>query len=93
MKKSSPKSVLPILSSRIFMASAFLVSKCSKNIVLNISWNPPCRMYVSFMVSLIVVGLCVDFMHIQSRPTPCDPVDSSPPGSSVHEIFLARMLE
>ena len=25
--------------------------------------------------------------------TPCDPMDSSPPGSSVHEILQARILE
>ena len=29
----------------------------------------------------------------QSCPTPCDPVDCSPPGSSVHEILQARILE
>ena len=29
----------------------------------------------------------------QSRLTLCDPVDCSPPGSSVHGILLARMLE
>ena len=29
----------------------------------------------------------------QSGPTPCDPVDSSLPGSSVHEILQARILE
>ena len=26
----------------------------------------------------------------QSCPTPCNPMDCSPPGSSVHEIFQAR---
>ena len=30
---------------------------------------------------------------IQSCPTLCDPIDSSPPGSSVHGIFQARVLE
>ena len=30
---------------------------------------------------------------IQSRPTPLDPMDCSPPGSSVHGIFQARVLE
>ena len=30
---------------------------------------------------------------VQSCPTVCDPVDWSPPGSSVHEIFQARILE
>ena len=29
----------------------------------------------------------------QSCPTPCDPMDCSPPGSSVHRIFQARVLE
>ena len=29
----------------------------------------------------------------QSCPTPSDPMDSSPPGSSVHGIFQARVLE
>ena len=29
----------------------------------------------------------------QSCPTLCDPMDCSPPGSSVHEIFQARLLE
>ena len=30
---------------------------------------------------------------LQSCPTLCDPVDSSPPGSSVHGMFQARILE
>ena len=29
----------------------------------------------------------------QSCPTPCDPMDCSPPGSSVHGISQARVLE
>ena len=29
----------------------------------------------------------------QSRLTLCDPMDCSPPGSSVHEILQARVLE
>ena len=29
----------------------------------------------------------------QSRPTPSDPMDCSPPGSSVHGVFQARVLE
>ena len=29
----------------------------------------------------------------QSCPTLCNPVDCSPPGSSVHEILQARILE
>ena len=30
---------------------------------------------------------------VQSCPTLCDPIDCSPPGSSVHEIFQERILE
>ena len=32
-------------------------------------------------------------LDAQSCPTLCDPMDCSPPGSSVHGIFQARMLE
>ena len=30
---------------------------------------------------------------LQSCPTPCDPMDCSPPGFSVHGILQARTLE
>ena len=30
---------------------------------------------------------------LQSCPTLCDPIDSSPPGSSIHGIFQARVPE
>ena len=30
---------------------------------------------------------------LQSCPTLCDPIDSSPPGSCVHGILQARVLE
>ena len=30
---------------------------------------------------------------LQSCPTLCDPTDRSPPGSSIHGIFQARVLE
>ena len=30
---------------------------------------------------------------LQSCPTLCDPIDGSPPGSPVHGIFRARVLE
>ena len=37
-------------------------------------------------------GVCVP-ADAQSCPTLCDPMDYSPPGSSVYGIFQARMLE
>ena len=30
---------------------------------------------------------------LQSCPTLCDPIDGSPPGSLVHGVFQARVLE
>ena len=30
---------------------------------------------------------------LQSCPTLCNPIDCSPPGSSIHAIFQARVLE
>ena len=36
------------------------------------------------------IGAC---MHAQSCPTLCNPMDRSPPGSSVHETLQARILE
>ena len=36
---------------------------------------------------------CVHAKSLQSCPTPCDAMDHSPPGSSVHGILQARILE
>ena len=38
-------------------------------------------------------GLCVCAKSLQSCPTLCDPMDYSLPGSSVHWILQARILE
>ena len=42
-------------------------------------------MFQKHMLSKVLVA--------QSCLTLCDPMDCSPPGSSVHEIFQARILE
>ena len=36
---------------------------------------------------------CVHAQSLQSSPTLCNPVDCSPPGSSIHGILQARILE
>ena len=41
----------------------------------------------------IEVQLCVWAQLLHSCPTLCDPVGCSPPGSSVHGILQARILE
>ena len=37
--------------------------------------------------------MCVCALLLQSCLTFCDPMNCSPPGSSVHVIFMARILE
>ena len=38
-------------------------------------------------------NICMHAKLLQSCPTLCDPMDSSPPGSYVHRILQARILE
>ena len=44
------------------------------------------------MLYCVCVCVCVD-LCVQSCLTLCNPMDYSPPGSSVHGIFKARILE
>ena len=47
-------------------------------------------------VVCVCVCMYVRVLHaklLQSYPTLCDPMDGSPPGSSVHGILQARILE
>ena len=41
----------------------------------------------------VVMCGCAAAKSLQSRPTPCEPIDSSPPGSSVPGILQARTLK
>ena len=40
-----------------------------------------------------VIDFDIDIEVAQLCPTLCDPMDCSPPGSSVHGIFQAKVLE
>ena len=46
----------------------------------------------SHVVMLVLVGVCCA-KSLQLCPTLCDLMDYSPPGSSVHRILQARILE
>ena len=41
----------------------------------------------------VVVKAAAAAKSLQSCPTLCDPIDGSPPGSSIHGILQARVLE
>ena len=45
------------------------------------------------VLELVVMVACMHAKSLQSCPTLCDPMDCSPPGSSVHGILQARTLE
>ena len=48
---------------------------------------------IIFTTWIAVKGLKVKVLVTQSCPTLCDPMDCSPPGSSVPGILQARILE
>ena len=49
--------------------------------------------YVGKVMSLLFNMLSAAAKSLQSCPILCDPIDSSPPGFSVHGILQARILE
>ena len=51
-----------------------------------------CLVNIYWMCVCVCVCVCV-FSVPESCPTLCDPMDYSPPGSSVHGILQARILE
>ena len=57
---------------------------------LNIHLNPKFKFLKIFLKTICV---CVCVLVTQLCPTLCNPMDSSPPGSSVRGILQARILE
>ena len=47
----------------------------------------------SSFVRMEMLGACMHAKSLQLCPTPCNPMDYSPPGSSVQVILQARILE
>ena len=54
--------------------------------------------YIPGSCTYMIIYICI-YMYasaaksLQLCPTLCDPIDGSPPGSSIHGIFQARVLE
>ena len=52
-----------------------------------------CFCLLAYLYNALFSSLCSWVLVAQSCLTLCDPMDCSPPGSSVHGIFWARILE
>ena len=76
--------ILPILS---FLIYPFIL------IILVVINTIPSFLWFNFNLFRIWCGLKKEGDVAQSCLTLCDPVDCSPPGSSVHGILQARILE
>ena len=60
----------------------------------NSNWKERCKtVTVCRLHGNICAATAAAAKLLQSCPTLCNPIDSSPPGSSVHGIFQARILE
>ena len=66
------------------LLSPFWLTKLVYNLLVGWIWKHFPESYFNFFVCVLVAQLC---------PTLCDPMDCSPPGSFVHGIFQARVLE
>ena len=69
----------------MFMTASFIVAKNWKK-HLSINWWIPTNC-MQRNTAVVAAKL------LQSCPTLCDPIDGSPPGSSAHGSFQARVLE
>ena len=59
----------------------------------NSGFLSPYKLRCEEMKSSSAAEIMLSLQRAQSCPTLCDPVDCSPPGSSVRGIFQARILE
>ena len=56
-------------------------------------YSMPHAMHTALYVYVYVSYECMLAQLLESCVTPCDPMDCSPPGSSIHRILQARILE
>ena len=91
MQGLTPGSALFWLQALGDVCSLTVPSSSFPDIVENTGGSPP---GILFSLSLIHHPcMHAASMMLQSRLTLCDPMDCSPPGSSVHRILQARILE
>ena len=68
----------------MFISALFIIAKV---------WKQPKCPSTDKCINKIYVYVCERVLVTQSCPTLCNPVDCTPPGSSVHAILQARILE
>ena len=81
------KGLSPCFENRTYYFEFVILLFVYTHIFLAVPSMYPCR------VSTAVREVAVCAKLLQSCPTLCEPMDCSPPGSSVHEILQARILE
>ena len=59
--------------------------------IIDLTGNSLFKTIIATMFYMIMSCMCAKLLH--SCPTLLDPIDCSLPGSSVHEILQARILE
>ena len=75
---------------------AFCLEACYLSTLYFVLWLSPCLpapLGSEPEGRASILHACVHAKSLQLCPTLCDPMDSSPPGSSVHSILQARLLE
>ena len=78
-----------------FAVRDFVSSLSLKSHYLYSFWTYYLQNIVIFfnLLCILCMRACTHAKLLQLCPTLCDPMDCSPPGSSVHGIFQARTLE
>ena len=72
----------------MFIAALFTIAK-----IWNEPKHPSIDEWIKKMWYIHIYGKKVEVLVAQSCPAVCDPMDYSFPGSSVHGILQARILE
>ena len=84
---------------KINLSLILLTSSLNINSIM--VWYPLLYLYFNMFMNIIselkhlinILSLCVCVLVAQSCPTLCDPINCSLPGSSLHGILQARILE
>ena len=91
-KKSFIQFISGTISSELLLVKMWLNFKVFKSQYLNTNLTSSYFLISKTMYFLVFEGK-KESEVAQSCPTVCNPMDCSPPGSSVHGIFQARVLE